>query len=124
MNDIENKISEILSNPESMSEIMNIAKSLGFSQDETKDHVKKNSKEPPPDNLQEDMLSAAAKLAPLLSEAKKEDDSTRLLKALKPLLSKPRQDKVDSAIKIIGLLRLLPILKESGALSSVFGSII
>lgn len=124
MNDIENKISEILSNPESMSEIMNIAKSLGFSQDETKDHVKKNSKEPPPDNLQGDMLSAAAKLAPLLSEAKKEDDSTRLLKALKPLLSKPRQDKVDSAIKIIGLLRLLPILKESGALSSVFGSII
>ncbi|MBE6730830.1 MAG: hypothetical protein E7564_03970 [Ruminococcaceae bacterium] len=123
MNEIENKINEILSNPESMSEIMNIAKSLGFNTDNT-EPPKKESKEVKSPDIQGDMISAVTKIAPLLSEAKKDDDSTRLLKALKPLLSKPRQDKVDSAIKIIGLLRLMPILRESGALSSVFGSII
>lgn len=123
MNEIENKINEILSNPESMSEIMNIAKSLGFNTDNT-EPPKKESKEAKSPDIQGDMISAVTKIAPLLSEAKKDDDSTRLLKALKPLLSKPRQDKVDSAIKIIGLLRLMPILRESGALSSVFGSII
>ena len=123
MNEIENKINEILSNPESMSEIMNIAKSLGFNTDNT-EPPKKESKEAKSPDIQGDMISAVTKIAPLLSEAKKDDDSTRLLKALKPLLSKPRLDKVDSAIKIIGLLRLMPILRESGALSSVFGSII
>ena len=123
MSDIENKISEILSNPESMSEIMNIAKSLGFNTDNTEFPIKE-SNEVKNQDIQGDVLSAAAKIVPLLSEAKKEDDSTRLLKALKPLLSRGRQDKVDSAIKIIGLLRLMPILKESGALSSVFGSLI
>ena len=123
MNEIENKINEILSNPESMSEIMNIAKSLGFNTDNT-EPPKKESKEAKSPDIQGDMISAVTKIAPLLSEAKKDDDSTRRLKALKPLLSKPRQDKVDSAIKIIGLLRLMPILRESGALSSVFGSII
>ena len=123
MNEIENKINEILSNPESMSEIMNIAKSLGFNTDNT-EPPKKESKEAKSPDIQGDMISAVTKIAPLLSEAQKDDDSTRLLKALKPLLSKPRQDKVDSAIKIIGLLRLMPILRESGALSSVFGSII
>ena len=116
MDGIENKISEILSDPNSMSEIMNIAKSLGFT-DEA-ENVKNDNH-----NFSPDMLNAVTKLTPLINEAKKEDDSTRLLKALKPLLSAKRQEKVDSAIKIIGLLRLLPALKENSALSSIFSSI-
>lgn len=121
MDGIENKIGEILSNPESMKEIMNIAKSLGFSpENEAPENIPEKKETAPPD----DMMAMFTKLAPLLSEAKKEDDSTRLLKALKPLLSEKRREKVDSAIKIIGLLRLMPALKESGALKSVFGSIL
>lgn len=120
MSDFENKLNEILSNPESLGEIMNIAKSLGLSgDDEVKEAPEKNKKP----EIKGDMLGAVTKLAPILSEAGKDDDSTRLLKALKPLLSKPRQEKVDSAVKIIGILRILPKLQENSALSSVFASI-
>ena len=120
MGDFESKLNEILSNPESLGEIMNIAKSLGFSESgEVKEKPQQNKNS----ELNADMLSAVTKLAPILSEAGKDDDSTRLLKALKPLLSEARREKVDSAIKIMGLLRVLPKLQENSALRNVFASI-
>jgi hypothetical protein len=43
------------------------------------------------------------------------DDSTsRLLLALKPHLSGNRRERVDTAIKILKLLELLPLIRESG----------
>ena len=49
-----------------------------------------------------------ARLGPLLSQANREDDATRLLRALRPLLGEARQKKVDEAIQILQMLRLLP----------------
>lgn len=43
-----------------------------------------------------------------------DDDRTALLKALKPLLSKPKQQKADEAIKILRLIQLVPMLRDSG----------
>ena len=45
-----------------------------------------------------------------------EDSRTKLLTALKPHLSEPRREKVDTAIKILRMLELLPLLRESGIL--------
>jgi len=47
------------------------------------------------------------------------DARTSLLLALKPHLSEAKQEKVDTAIKILRLLDLLPILKESGVLGKL-----
>ena len=61
---------------------------------------------------------------PLLSQAGQEDDATRLLRALRPLLGHARQKKVDEAIRILQMLRLLPLLKESGAFSGLLSGLL
>lgn len=48
------------------------------------------------------------------------DKHTDLIRALKPLLRPERQKKADNAIKILKLLSLWPMLKESGMLDEFF----
>ena len=65
-------------------------------------------------------FSALGGLMSLFQAMGQEDDSVRLLHALKPLLSQGRQDRVDQAVKLLRLMNLLPILAESGLLSNLF----
>lgn len=55
----------------------------------------------------------------MLSAARQEDDSTRLLRALRPLLGPERQKKLDEAIRLLQMMRMLPLLRKSGLLSSL-----
>ncbi len=59
-------------------------------------------------------IGTMLKLQSALSLLSKEDNNTMLLKALRPHLSEARQKKVDDAIKIMQLIRLLPLVKELG----------
>ena len=43
-----------------------------------------------------------------------DDDRTRLLLSLKPHLSQERQQRVDQAVKLLKLITLLPLIRESG----------
>ena len=61
----------------------------------------------------------AAKLAPLLGQINQEDDATRLLRALRPLLRPARQKKIDEAVKILQLMRFLPLLQGMGGLQGL-----
>ena len=58
--------------------------------------------------------------SPLLTAANQEDDATRLLAALRPLLGEARRKKLDEASRILKLLHLLPLLRESGILQNIF----
>ena len=49
------------------------------------------------------------------------DDNTRLLIALKPMLSDRRQGRVDEAIQLMKLIALWPLVQESGILGDFFG---
>ena len=120
MDDISQRIGQILNDPESMSEIMNIAKSLGLTDEKTSEEKRKESEKPVATN---EIVNAVMQLSPLISQVKKDDESTNLLRALKPLLSEKRQEKVDGAIKIIQLLKLLPVLKENSALKNILSSV-
>ncbi len=71
-----------------------------------------------------EMLQMVTRMGPLLSQVNREDDSTRLLHALRPLLSQPRQQKLDEAIKILHMMRLLPLLKESGLFSGLLSGLL
>ena len=51
------------------------------------------------------------KVAPLISSLQQETDGTRLLRALRPLLSPSRQKRLDEAIRMLQLMRILPFLK-------------
>ena len=70
------------------------------------------------------MLGSMMKLAPLLSSVSREDDSTRLLRALRPLLSDSRRRRVDEALKILQMMRMLPLLKESGIFSGLLSGLL
>lgn len=70
-----------------------------------------------------EMLQMASRIAPLLSQVNREDDSTRLLRALRPLLSPYRQQKLDEAVKILHMMRLLPLLKDSGMFSGLLSGL-
>lgn len=63
-----------------------------------------------------DTLAMVARLAPLLGQLNREDDSTRLLMALRPLLGEERRRKIDEAVRILQLMRLLPMLRDMGGL--------
>lgn len=49
----------------------------------------------------------------------RDDDRTAFIKALRPLLSEPRQQKADEVIKILRLVQLVPLLKDSGLLNGL-----
>lgn len=59
-------------------------------------------------------LGSFARIAGLLSAAGSTSDDERLLIALKPLLREENRGKVDTALRLLKLVSLLPLLRESG----------
>lgn len=118
MEDLAGKINEILGNPEIMNQIKNFSGLLGSSSSsENKNDEKENlnSQKTSSDfKIPDDMLETFLKLAPILSSMKNEDKYTRFLKALKPLLSEERQQKIESSFGILQIIRILPLLKNKG----------
>ena len=52
------------------------------------------------------------KLMPMLGSLKQEDDTTRLLDAMRPFLSEERRQKLDRAKRLIKVMKLMPLLKD------------
>ncbi|MEG1426118.1 MAG: hypothetical protein RSC76_00375 [Oscillospiraceae bacterium] len=136
MDDLSGKLSQILSDPSSMAQIQNIMGSLGLSgQSAPTPSIPAPSGTSglegiaaalggnSPTGGNADMLMTLTKLAPLLGKVREEDDSTRLLLALKPMLSESRRKKIDESMRILQMMRLLPLLKDSGILSSLLGGL-
>ncbi len=62
------------------------------------------------------------KLQQVMSAFHNEDDNTRFLQALRPLMREDRRHKVDEVLKLMKLFSLLPLLKESGILDRFFST--
>ena len=60
------------------------------------------------------------KLFSLFETMNTPSDNERFLLALRPMLREENRPKIDTAIKIMKLLALLPVLKESGMLGKLF----
>lgn len=125
MSDIASQINQVLSNPEMMEQIKALSGLFGQSAAPSvnaADNVKSESVSPivqpsPLDMLGTDGLQAAMKFVPLLSELKKDDETTRLLRAIKPFLSPARQSKLDEAVRLLRVIRILPLLKNQGLIN-------
>lgn len=145
MDDLNQQITQFLSDPNSMRQLQSMMNSLGLGQAASEPPAQPQAEPSPSPSGGGPDLSALAgmlgsmmgagsapqesagggmgspealamvtKLAPLLSQANREDDSTRLLRALRPLLSGEKQKKIDEAIKILQLMRMLPLLGSVG----------
>lgn len=118
MNDLEEKLGAILSNQDAMSQIMALAKSLGGGG---------AAESPPPPapalepaapaapsggGIDPRLLSMAAKLAGAYSEAG-DDRRVALLTALRPFVKEERHAKLDKAIQIARLTRVVRTALDS-----------
>ena len=106
MDDISEKLSALLGDPEGMERIKNMAQSLLGS-----------TPEPVEDPSLDDFNIDIGALTGILKKMKSSggnDSRINLLLALKPNLSPEKQAKVDSAIKILKLIEFAPILKDMG----------
>ena len=114
MDDLTGKINEILGNPEQLEQIKRMASAMGLSgmQEQPKPAQAETASTPD--------LSAFMKFAPMMNLIKSDDETICFLTALRPLLGEERRKKVDEAIKILRLLKLFPLLKNAGILSSFF----
>ncbi|MBQ8027819.1 MAG: hypothetical protein IJ262_00260 [Clostridia bacterium] len=102
-------VSQLLSSlsEEDIAGLMNMAQSVFSSQTPPKKEEKKKEEG-------SFDFSSIAKIASLMGFLSGEENDPRcnLLSALKPLLSKEKQSKVDQAIKMLHLMAVLPKLKE------------
>lgn len=122
MDDLMGKIGEILSDDESKKQLSELLQML--MSDDTSDNsdpVQSDS-----DNSTENVsdagpdLSSIFKLTGLMSAFSQSDKNSELLLALKPHLKEEKQKKVDKAVKILKLIAVWNIAKESGMLEDLF----
>ena len=129
MDDLSGMIQNLLQDPQTMAQVQSLAKSLGLG-DTTPSMPSPESSSAlsmlqnlmpaqAQNEPQDNMVSLLLRAAPLLTTVNQEDNATRFLAALRPLLGETRQRKLDEAGRILKLLRLLPLLKESGLLQNI-----
>lgn len=125
MDDLNQKISEILSDPQALEQIKGLGEMLGLNNASNESvHNKPENTDIAPKSViganSPDMMGMVTKLAPIMSSLNKEDDTTRLLFALRPFLSPQRQKKLDEAGKLLKMMKLLPLIKDLNLLDSLF----
>ncbi len=117
MDDISQKLAELLNDPESLNRVKEMAENiLGKENKETeKSSIPQSDMGSIFGNIDIDPIQIG-KIMSVMSRLKsgQVDNRSNLLLALKPHLSEPRREKVDTAIKLLKLIDLLPLLKDSG----------
>ena len=108
MDDLNEKITALLSDPSALEGIRNMAAGLLG-----------NVEAVPPSKVEEEPIMPDIDIAKLMKimgslGGRKNDERTGLLLALKPHISEKRRERVDRAVKILKLLDLLPLLQDSG----------
>ena len=111
MDDINEKLKSLLDDPDSMEKVKLMAESI-LGEDTSDDNSNSNDI-----GLDPMTLSKIAGVMKRLNSGG--DNRTKLLSSLRPLLSEERQKKVDTAIKLLRLIDILPYLKESGILNEI-----
>ncbi|WP_028516663.1 hypothetical protein [Ruminococcus flavefaciens] len=114
MDDLMSRINELLSDEESVRQLSELAQMINF--ENTEDSENKNSDETTEDQPD---LSSIIKLTGLISAASQQDKNAELLLALKPHLGTEKQKRVDKAIKLLKLLAIWNIAKDSGLLQEI-----
>lgn len=125
MDDIMNKINKILSDPESIKQISELAQM--FMSETGNNNKSSNASDSNPDNSENSSdsdsgafsgldFSKLIKIQEIIGAVSGKDKNAELLLALKPHLSPERQKKADKAIKLLKLLTVWNIIKDSGML--------
>lgn len=101
MGEMEEKLNNILSDPQAMQRIMSLARSLGPTPEPKADPV-----EPSPDPLPQIDVSMLQKLSGLAQQGSIDKDQRSLLRALGPYLSRQRIEKLEKAMRAAKIARM------------------
>lgn len=113
---------ELLSDPESMKQIQELAQMLQSESGGSEDSAQSAQAETQGEQAEGEGGGAGFdfgmlfKLQQLMQATAGEDKDAELLLALKPHLKEERQKKVDKAVKILKLLSIWSVLRDSGML--------
>ncbi len=117
MDNLSEKLAGILNDPASMEQFRKMAEGLlGSSADPQPAASPPPSVTPPLPDIGE--LGGIVQMLSML-KTPAQDNRTALITALRPHLSAERQKRADRAIKILRILDILPLLKESGLLEKL-----
>ncbi len=116
---LEDKLSGILSDPEAVSKLRSLGAALGLDTSGTGYQPSSAAKSPAAvsysgNGSSDELASTLMRLAPMLSDMGRDDDVSCLLNSLRPFLSEQRRARLDQAGKMLRVMKLLPIIKESG----------
>ncbi len=139
MDDISAMLNQFLSNEENVKQLSELASSMGLggqnsqnnNSSEKNDNAQNNlsglmqllgssasdnkkAEHPPSETPNMPDINQIMKLQKIFSSFSKEDENILLLKALRPHLQEKNRKKVDDAIKIMQLISVLPMIKETG----------
>ena len=116
MDDLSGKIIELINNPKNLEKLKELS-GLFDNINEIKEEKSSNTEQEPENfGFPAETMKIITKLLPLMTSFNKEDDTTRFLVALRPLLGEVRQKKLDEATKIMQIVKVLPLLKGQGIL--------
>ena len=108
MEDLNEKLTRLLSSPEGMEKIQSVMAALGGTAPQ---------EEPPPTPAPAEAgadMATLSRLLPLLGQMNRENEDTRLLSALRPYLHGSRAEKLEESMRLMKLMQLLPLLTEGG----------
>lgn len=119
MDDFSSMLNNFMKDPANMEKIKSLASMLDGNGGHNPapppgEPAQKNAQ--PSDGAYQDAVQTMMKLAPLISKFRQEDDGTRLLRALRPFLNDRKKKKLDEAIRLMQIVRLIPFIRRSGLL--------
>ena len=117
MDDLNEKLNRLLSDPDGLAKIQAAMSALGG--EETPPPSPPPAPAPPAAGGFDPAL--LGRLMPLLSGMNGDNEDTRLLEALRPYLRGERAGRLDDTMQLMRLARLLPLLQEQGILGGIGG---
>ena len=107
MEDLNEKLTQLLSSPEGMNKIQSVMAALGGA-------LPQEEPPPPPPTESGVDMTAITRLLPLLGNLNRENEDTRLLSALRPYLHGERAQRLEESMRLLKLMKLLPLVTEGG----------
>ncbi|MCI6582710.1 MAG: hypothetical protein MSH15_12150 [Oscillospiraceae bacterium] len=121
MENIAEKLQSLLSDEEGLKQLQSLYDIISGEKKETGSEEEKGDAEAccSDEDMPDFDFGALLKLQSLFNSDNTGNKDTALLLALKPHLSEERQTRVDKAVKILNLINMLSVLKESGLINEL-----
>jgi len=123
VDDLSEKLQSLLTDPESMKNIAQLAAMMNEDHGAAAEPLaneETDSCTEPDDGFD---FSKLLLVGEIMEQLQQQDDDTRLLLALKPYLSEERSKRVDRAVKLLRLYTIVMSLKEKGLLADLADSL-